>query len=411
MAYGDTEAPDDGSNDGSSGGDPIGSQGADAPSVGLGTGQNPDNPAKGVNVGGLLGGTTGSSATDSALAGFLGMLGFNPSATPIGVNVETEQEAPHTHPDFNLSGTAHDPNAPSPGVSLTDRGYEKAVYGSGKALSYNKARQINLYERFEPVVNSLEQQINALRQKKNKTQDDYKELTKLSKQYQNLIESDQYQKLQAHRNPALGMIPKALAGALGLGAIGFAPAIENALIERGHIDTTSPQDVMDADPADDAPEGPDQINNTEDQNPATFWSLMNTVRNNKSIFQNVSSEKMKELLSNPEKFWKFYENATEENNQNQSEKYGPVLWKPVSEKDKNLVILTPANLGKLKVYLADGSGKIIEMARSMGRTNGRRHTYRFSRPGSMYGSNTTLVIGGVHYPVSNPSVRSMLSTG
>jgi len=408
MAYGDTEAPDDGSNDGSSGGDPIGSQGADAPSVGPGTGQNPDNPAKGVNVGGLLGGTTGSSATDSALAGLLGMLGFNPSAPAVGVNVETEQE-PQGHPDWGLGGTPMDSDFS--GYASTDPGYEKAVYGSGKALSYNKARQINLYERFEPVVNSLEQQINALRQKKNKTQDDYKELTKLSKQYQNLIESDQYQKLQAHRNPALGMIPKALAGALGLGAIGFAPAIENALIERGHIDTTSPQDVMDADPADDAPEGPDQINNTEDQNPATFWSLMNTVRNNKSIFQNVSSEKMKELLSNPEKFWKFYENATEENNQNQSEKYGPVLWKPVSEKDKNLVILTPANLGKLKVYLADGSGKIIEMARSMGRTNGRRHTYRFSRPGSMYGSNTTLVIGGVHYPVSNPSVRSMLSTG
>ena len=128
MAYGDPEAPDDGSNDGSSGGDPVGSQGGGSPSVGPGTGRNESNPARGVNVGGVLGGTTGSSSVDSAIEGLLGMLGFDPSAPVTGVNVETETDAvPLGHPDFGLSGTAMDPEAPSPGYASTDPGHTKSV--------------------------------------------------------------------------------------------------------------------------------------------------------------------------------------------------------------------------------------------------------------------------------------------
>ena len=58
---------------------------------------------------------------------------------------------------------------------------------------------------------------------------------------------------------------------------------------------------------------------------------------------------------------------------------GPVLWKPTSEKDKNLVVLTPASFGRQNV--------------------------------GIYGPGVKLKIGNQYYPVSNPGSRSMLSAG
>lgn len=310
--------------------------GADASSVGPGTGQNPDNPAKGV--GGLLGGTTGSTSsgvlgqinlqglpTDVAQelfeSGFLGIDPNNPFGhldveltdvinelgTPaVGVNVETEEEAPRTHPDFGLSGTALDPNAPSPGVSLTDPEHlGKAVDKKGKALSFNKARQKNLYDAFIDATKNKKTEIDALRAIKNRTRQQNLELSKLQRQYKNLLESDQYSKAMAMNNPALGWGAKALSTALGLGVLGFGPTLDNFATEMGFIDDTTPQDVMDADPTDEAPEGPSFID--EDQSTSAFWSLMNIVRNNRDIFENVPIEKIRELLGDSKKFWEFYE--------------------------------------------------------------------------------------------------------
>lgn len=297
MAYGDPEAPDDGSNDGSSGGDPVGSQGGGSPSVGPGTGRNENNPAAGQNIGGLLGGTTGSSAVDSAMAGLLGLLGFDPSSPVTGVNVETEEEAPHTHPDEGLFGVQS--------VSLTDPGYSKAVDNQGKALSANKARQKNLYGAFIDATKNKKTEIDALRAIKNRTRQQNLELSKLERQYRNLLDSDQYSKAMAKNNPALGFGAKALASALGLGVLGFGPTLEGFATEMGFIDDTTPQDVMDRDPLDDASEGPDE-------GQATFWSLMNVVRNNRDIFENVSIEKIRELLGDSKKFWEFYSTAKAE---------------------------------------------------------------------------------------------------
>lgn len=281
---------------------PSSQGGADAPSVGPGTGQNPDNPARGVNVGGLLGGTTGSSATDSALSGLLGMLGFDPSAPAVGVNVETEEEAPRTHPDEGLFGVQS--------VSLTDPEYSKAVDKKGKALSANKARQKNLYDAFIDTAKNKKTDIDALRSITNRTRQQNLELSKLERQYRNILESDQYSKAMAMNNPALGWGAKALSTALGLGVLGFGPTLDNFATEMGFIDDTTPEDVMDADPADDAPEGPSFID--EDQSTSTFWSLMNVVRNNRDIFENVPIEKIRELLNDSKKFWEFYETAKAE---------------------------------------------------------------------------------------------------
>tara|TARA_R110000824_G_scaffold277034_1_gene465337 strand:+ start:144 stop:1076 length:933 start_codon:yes stop_codon:yes gene_type:complete len=309
MAYGDPEAPDDGSNDGSSGGDPVGSQGGGSPSVGPGTGRNESNPARGVNVGGVLGGTTGSSSVDSAIEGLLGMLGFDPSAPVTGVNVETETDAvPLGHPDFGLSGTAMDPEAPSPGYASTDPGHTKSVDNQGRALSYNAVVKDNYSKAFLDATINKKTELDALRAVKNRTKKQNLELNNLQRQYTNLIDSDQYSKAMAKNNPALSLGAKALSTALGLGVLGFGPTLEGFATEAGFGVGTldSPQDVMDRDPLDDAPDGPDG-----EQSSASFWSLMNVVKNNSSVFKNLSKQELVKLIGNPTKFWKFFQDAVQ----------------------------------------------------------------------------------------------------
>ena len=300
MAYGDPEAPDDGSNDGSSGGDPVGSQGEGSPSVGPGTGRNENNPARGVNVGGVLGGTTGSSSVDSAIEGLLGMLGFDPSAPVTGV--ETEKEAPHTHPDEGLFGIQSS--------TLTSPGYSKAVDEQGRAIrefeTPNQMRQRVAYTAILDATINKKTELDALRAVKNRTKKQNVELNNLQRQYKNLIDSDQYSKAMAKNNPALGWGAKALSTIAGLGPLGFGPTLDNIATKAGFIDDPSPQDIMDRDPLDDAPDGPDG-----EQSSASFWSLMNVVKNNSSVFKNLSKQELLKLIGNPTKFWKFFQDAVQ----------------------------------------------------------------------------------------------------
>jgi len=209
--------------------------GGDAPSVGPGTGRNESNPARGVsfdapNLSGLMGGLTG-------------MLGFDPSSPVTGVNVETEEEAPHTHPDFNLSGTAMDPTAPSPGVSLTEPGYSKAVDDQGNALSYNLAMHRNNLAEYGKKAISLREQ---LTKEKNKSKKDYGKIRELTRSLKAIEESPQYSKHMALQNPALGWGAKALASLMGLSPLSFAQALENRAIELGFVDDTTPDQTIEA---------------------------------------------------------------------------------------------------------------------------------------------------------------------
>ena len=82
-----------------------------------------------------------------------------------------------------------------------------------------------------------------------------------------------------------------------------------------------------------------------------------------------------------------------------------IVWKPVSESDGNLVILTPSSFDSASVTITDAEGNVIDTGRSMGRTNGNRHTYRFSMPGAGYGSNVYLNIGSRRYLITDPAAR------
>ena len=70
-----------------------------------------------------------------------------------------------------------------------------------------------------------------------------------------------------------------------------------------------------------------------------------------------------------------------------------ILWKPVSEGDGNLVILTPQSTNSSSVSIVDSAGEVIEEGRNTGRTNGGRFTYRFTRPGSSFKGPVYLMIG------------------
>ncbi len=82
-----------------------------------------------------------------------------------------------------------------------------------------------------------------------------------------------------------------------------------------------------------------------------------------------------------------------------------ILWKPTSEGDGNLVILTPNTTSETNVRILSAQGNVIEAGRYVGRTNGDRPTYRFNRPGSAYPSPSILQVGSTRYLVSNPGSR------
>jgi len=238
MAYGMGAGggPDAGQMDAGDISGPSSQGGGDAPSAGPGSGRNPDNPARGIgfdapSIGGMIGNVTG-------------MLGFSPAAAVPGIGVEAESAPTRGHPDFGLSGTALDPNAPSPGVSLTDPEHPgKAVDSQGRALSYNRARQHNLWGEFGKKAKSLREQIAKERAK---TKKDWGKIRELSIELQAIEQSPQYSKHMALENPVLGYAGKALATLMGLGPLSFAQSLENRAIELGFIDDTTPQETIEA---------------------------------------------------------------------------------------------------------------------------------------------------------------------
>ena len=82
-----------------------------------------------------------------------------------------------------------------------------------------------------------------------------------------------------------------------------------------------------------------------------------------------------------------------------------VVWKPISEGDGNLVILTPTSFGTPGVRIFSSSGILIEEGSFVGQTNGNRATYRFNQPGASYQAPVFLQIGNDNYRVDAPASR------
>lgn len=71
------------------------------------------------------------------------------------------------------------------------------------------------------------------------------------------------------------------------------------------------------------------------------------------------------------------------------------LWKPVAEKDGNLVVLVPANLkGKVKSVsvMSPDNKKVLAKGKYSSVGNGGREHYRFTKPGASYPADSILRI-------------------
>ncbi|MEE9447891.1 MAG: hypothetical protein V3V09_08000 [Arenicellales bacterium] len=82
-----------------------------------------------------------------------------------------------------------------------------------------------------------------------------------------------------------------------------------------------------------------------------------------------------------------------------------IVWKPISEGNHKLVVLTPTSYGSPSVAILNASGKIVENGHYVGHTNGNRATYRFSRAGGGYSAPAFLKVGSAVYLVSSPASR------
>jgi hypothetical protein len=88
------------------------------------------------------------------------------------------------------------------------------------------------------------------------------------------------------------------------------------------------------------------------------------------------------------------------------------LWKPVSDSDGRLAVLTPERFtgNVAQVVLKDQAGNVLETGRHGGVGNGGREHFRFSKPGGAYPPGVTVEVrmrnGGTEsYPIAQPSQR------
>ncbi len=81
------------------------------------------------------------------------------------------------------------------------------------------------------------------------------------------------------------------------------------------------------------------------------------------------------------------------------------VWKPISEGDHKLVVLTPASWPAYTATIRNTDGSLVDSGTACRRTNGNRCTYRFSRPGGGYPDPCVLRLGTTDYLINNPAQR------
>ncbi len=82
-----------------------------------------------------------------------------------------------------------------------------------------------------------------------------------------------------------------------------------------------------------------------------------------------------------------------------------IVWKPVSEGNHKLVILTPTSYGNPGATVLDTNNQAIEAGSYVGHTNGNRATYRFGRRGGDFPAPCRVKIGSSIFTVGQPDSR------
>jgi len=137
---------------------------------------------------------------------------------------------------------------------------------------------------------------------------DWGKIRELNKALKAIEGSDQYSKAMALDNPALSWGAKILGGVLP--GLSLGPTLEGYAVDAGFVDDTTPQDVIDADPTDNAPEGQtteEQITDLKDSVEGGFWGLLGFAKKNPKIFGPLSGEELWRLVMDEDAFWNYYE--------------------------------------------------------------------------------------------------------
>lgn len=82
-----------------------------------------------------------------------------------------------------------------------------------------------------------------------------------------------------------------------------------------------------------------------------------------------------------------------------------ILWKPVSESNRKLVILLARSYGKPAVKVLDMQKNVIENGKFVKFSNPNRATYRFGRAGRSFPNPCLVQVGSKIYKVNNPAKR------
>tara|TARA_R110002110_G_scaffold138924_1_gene325264 strand:- start:3153 stop:3878 length:726 start_codon:yes stop_codon:yes gene_type:complete len=137
---------------------------------------------------------------------------------------------------------------------------------------------------------------------------DWGRVRELNRELRAILDSDHYSKAKAMNSPALQWGGKILG--MAVPGLSYGPTLENMAINAGFDDDTTPQDVIDADPTDNAPEGQtaeEQIDNVKDSVAGGFWGLLGFAKNNPKIFGPLSGEELWRLVMDEDAFWNYYE--------------------------------------------------------------------------------------------------------
>ena len=137
---------------------------------------------------------------------------------------------------------------------------------------------------------------------------DWGRVRELNRELRAILDSDQYSKAKAMNSPALQWGGKMLG--MAVPGLSLGQTFENMAIGAGFVDDTTPQDVIDADPTDNAPEGQtaeEQIDNVKDSVAGGFWGLLGFAKNNPKIFGPLSGEELWRLVMDEDAFWNYYE--------------------------------------------------------------------------------------------------------
>jgi hypothetical protein len=227
--------------------------------------------------------------------------------TPLGLDFNPVPK------DFNTVFSFLTPPAPyltMQGTDIAKRTVEersKKEQKEAEKQTYQQKHENNL-RAYPARAKEIREQLEKEHEKEKK---DLGKIRELNAALRAIEQSPQYSKAVALDNPALRWGAKILGGVLP--GLSLGPTLEGYAVDAGFVDDTTPQQTIDAAKV---YGGPSLFGATSEE-PVTldgqegggFWGLINFAKKNPEIFGSLSGAEIWALVSDPDAFWQFYEDA------------------------------------------------------------------------------------------------------